>query len=260
MSDSPIGIFDSGIGGLTVVNEVTKAFPKEKIIYLGDTARVPYGTRGNNVINQYAIQLTRFLLQKNVKLLIVACNTMSAISLSHIKKISKVPVADVITPTVKEALKISRDRRIGVIGTSATITSRVYEKQIKKLDKNAKVFQKACPLFVPLVEEGFSDHLATEVIAKEYLEPLKKENIDTLILGCTHYPFLKKIIQKIMGERVLLVDSAQTTAQALRTSMKSVGKNKANPPLEIYFTDLKKRDHVETFLSTSSFVIKKAVL
>src|SRR5689334_598138 len=194
MISSPIGIFDSGIEGLTVVKEILKQLPNENIIYLGDTARVPYGTRGKEVIKKFSLELTNFLLKRKVKFLVVACNTISATCLDEIKKISPVPVLGVINGAADDAVKNTKTNVIGVIGTPATISSKVYEKTIKDKNPKIKVISKACPLFVPLAEDGKISDKSTKLIAQNYLKDFKKTKIDTLILGCTHYPVLKKII------------------------------------------------------------------
>ena len=216
MNNNPIGVFDSGIGGLTVVKEIINQLPNENIVYLGDTARVPYGTRGQEVIKKFALELTNFLLKKKVKILVVACNTISATCLDVIEYISTVPVLGVIQPAVDEVLKTTKSGIIGVIGTPATISTKVYEKKIKRKNPKVKVLMKACPLFVPIAEEGLTSDKATELIAKRYLLEFKGTNIDTLILGCTHYPLIKKVIQKVMGKKVNLIDSAKPTAKKLK--------------------------------------------
>lgn len=216
MNNQPIGIFDSGIGGLTVAHAIINELPDESTVYLGDTARVPYGTRDKDVITEFALQLTGRLLREKVKALIVACNTISATCLDEIKKASPVPVIDVIQPTVDEAVRKTKNLNIGVIGTHATIESQIYNEKIKELNPNIRIYTQACPLFVPLAEEGFQEHPSTKLIAEEYLAGLRTSGIDTLILGCTHYPLLKKIIQEVIGEQVTLIDSAQPTADALK--------------------------------------------
>lgn len=216
MNNNPIGVFDSGIGGLTVVKEILKELPNENLIYLGDTARVPYGTRGRQVVKRFALELANFLLKRKVKFLVVACNTISSICLDAIKDISPTPALGVIEEPAKKAAKETKTNVIGVIGTQATISSKSYEKAIKKLNPKAKVISVACPLFVPLAEEGLIDDKATLLIAEEYLKSLKDAKIDVLILGCTHYPILKKVIQKVVGEKVQLIDSAKPTAIKLK--------------------------------------------
>jgi len=218
-----IGIFDSGMGGLTVVKEVITNLPNEKIIYFGDTARVPYGPKSKETIIRFSIENILFLLKNNVKLIIVACNTASSAALADIEKNFKVPIMGVIKPGVKEAIRISKNKRIGIIGTKTTIKSMAYEHQIKKLGYNIKVFSQACPLFVPLVEEGWLKTKITRQIAENYLLPLKKKNIDTIVLGCTHYPLLKPVIQEVLGSKVKLIDSAKQVANEAKQILKSQG-------------------------------------
>lgn len=265
MNNNPIGVFDSGIGGLTVVKEILKELPNESLIYLGDTARVPYGTRGKEVIAKFALELTDFLLKKQIKFLVVACNTISATCLDEIEKVSPVPVLGVITGAAKEAIKFSKTNVIGVVGTPATISSKVYYKAIKKLNPKAVIFTQACPLFVPLAEEGLVDNKAVELIAKEYLKKFKDTKIDTLILGCTHYPILKKVIQRMVGKRVKLIDSAQPAALNLKIILEQenlVSDNK-KAKHEFFVTDAPQRVYnvAESFLGqTLSGRLKKITL
>lgn len=237
-AERPIGVFDSGIGGLTVLKELIKTLPNESFLYLGDTARVPYGTRDKQTITNFSLDLVNYLLGKKVKALVVACNTISATCLEEIKRISPVPVIGVIEPTVEYAVKNTKGKKIGVIGTRATIRSQSYEFRVKKLDSEIKVISQACPLFVPLVEEGLFDSPATRIIAEDYLKIFKETEVDTLILGCTHYPLLKDLIQEIMGD-VLLVDSAQPTAQILKETLnqKSLQSSNINSSVTVYLTD-----------------------
>lgn len=205
-----IGIFDSGIGGLTVVKEVFKQLPQYQIIYFGDTARTPYGNKSKELITHYAFEDTDFLLSKGANLIIVACNTVSAVASDELKKKYKnIPIFEVITPAVDKAIKVTQNKRIGVIGTRATINSRIYEDKIKAIKNGFHMTGKACPLFVPLVEEGWAERPETKMIAKKYLHSLKMQQIDTLILGCTHYPLLRELIQVKIGKRVNLVDPAE---------------------------------------------------
>src|SRR6266571_5391653 len=193
----PIGVFDSGIGGLTVVQALMKRLPHENIVYFGDTERVPYGPKSNQVVREYAAQDTDFLVGHNVKMIVVACNTVSSVALEVVQKHSKVPVVGVILPGAKAAVRATTKKRIGVIGTIGTIASNAYTNAIRQFDSLATVVGQPCPLFVPLAEEGWIDHKATELIAKEYLFPLKLQKIDTLVLGCTHYPILREVIQHV---------------------------------------------------------------
>jgi glutamate racemase len=208
----PIGIFDSGIGGLTVYKSIRSHFPEEDLVYFGDTARVPYGPKSPNTIIEYSLQNSRFLLQYQIKILIVACNTSSSVALPHLRKITQIPIIDVIQPGAEQAVLNTRNGRIGVIGTEGTIRSEAYTKAIKNLSRDAEVFPHACPLFVPLAEEGWYDNKVAHDIAYEYLNGMIKQNIDTLVLGCTHYPLLKHVIQSVIGSEVNLVDSAEAIA------------------------------------------------
>lgn len=218
----PIGIFDSGIGGLTVAREIYRVLPREDLVYLGDTARVPYGTKSPSTVVRFACEDTQFLLQQNVKAVVVACNTCSAWALPVLEKKFKVPVFGVILPGVQTALARTRNQRIGIIGTNATIRSKAYSRNILARSHDAKIFSRAAPLLVPLVEEGWVRHPVTELVLREYLEPLLREKIDTLILGCTHYPLLKGAIRKVAGGRVALVDSAESCAQYVREHLDSL--------------------------------------
>jgi len=211
----PIGIFDSGVGGLTVYKTIRAHFPEEDLIYFGDTARVPYGPKSPNTIIEYSLQNARFLLHNQVKILIVACNTSSSVALPALNKITDIPIIDVIEPGSEQAVLKTRNGRIGVIGTEGTIRSQAYTKAIKALNQDAHVFSKACPLFVPLAEEGWHENKVAQDIAFEYLNELIGKDIDTLVLGCTHYPLLKEVIQKVMGDKVTLVDSADAIASYL---------------------------------------------
>jgi len=209
----PIGIFDSGIGGLTVVHQIHKALPHEDLVYLGDTARVPYGTKSPATVVRFACEDTAFLLRQNVKAVVVACNTASAWALPTLEKRFQVPIFGVILPGVRAALEATRSRRIGVIATVATIRSKAYSTGLLARCDTAKVFSRACPLLVPLVEEDWLDHPVTRDVLREYLTPLRRHRIDTLILGCTHYPLLKPAIRGLLGRGVALVDSAQSCAR-----------------------------------------------
>ena len=211
----PIGIFDSGIGGLTVVRQIHRALPHEDLIYLGDTARVPYGTKSPGTVVRFACEDTQFLMQQNVKAVVVACNTVSAWALPTLEKKFPVPIFGVIIPGAQAALKRSRNRRIGIIGTTTTVRSQAYSRAILARDDSARVFARACPLLVPLVEEGWTNNKITQAILRAYLSPLLRRRIDTLVLGCTHYPLLKKGIRGVVGKEVALVDSAESCAQFL---------------------------------------------
>lgn len=211
--DNPIGVFDSGIGGLTVVRAFMERFPSENIVYFGDTARVPYGVKSVETISRYALQITTFLLQQKVKLLIVACNTMSAVAYQAIEDMSPVPVLDVVKAGALVAVAQTRNKHVGVIGTPATINSNAYAQAIKRHDPEIRVFSQPCPLFVPLVEEEWLDHQVTRLTAREYLKPIIARGIDTLVLGCTHYPLLKPVLKEVVGNDITLVDSALAIAE-----------------------------------------------
>jgi glutamate racemase len=220
MSDSrPIGVFDSGIGGLTVVKALRDLLPNENIFYLGDTARVPYGPKSPETVQRYAVELAGILTQKNAKALVVACNTVSSVALPLLIKKFSVPVIGVIEPGARAALQVTRNRHIGVIGTRATIRSGAYEKTLRAADNNVRVSSRACPLLVPLIEEGLLDDDVTDRMIMRYLEPLLADGIDTLVLGCTHYPLLTDAIAGMLKRQVMLVDSAQNCARAVEETL-----------------------------------------
>jgi glutamate racemase len=216
LSTKPIGVFDSGIGGLTVVRQIFYQLPGEKVIYFGDTGRFPYGIRSAEVIRKFSRQNANFLLEQGVKLIVVACNTASAQALEYIKRIYNIPIIGVIEPGAKAAASYTGNGRIGVIGTEGTIESSSYSKALHKVNPGLKVFGLACPLFVALAENGYIDRKASYLIAEDYLKYMRRKRIDTLVLGCTHYPPLKKVIAKIMGDGVMLVDSAEETARSVK--------------------------------------------
>ena len=215
-----IGIFDSGIGGLTVVKAITERIPGYDIIYSGDTARTPYGNKSPETVIEYAVQDTTFLLNNGAKIIVMACNTASSVAFDIIEKRFDAPVFEVITPAAELALESSRKMAIGVIGTRATVKSGIYEKKIKALNPGARIYSVACPLLVPLVEEGWIDRPETAMIVKKYLHPLKVRQIDTLILGCTHYPLLKHVIQRKIGKRINIIDSSTGVAGKVEKFLK----------------------------------------
>ncbi len=219
----PIGVFDSGIGGLTVLSELMNLMPGEDIIYLGDTARVPYGVRSPDTVRRYTAEGAAFLCSKGVKLLVVACNTMSAVGLEVAAAHCEVPVVGVIGPGARAAARATKAGRVGVIGTEATIFSQAYVEAIKKEDKQIKVFGNACPLFVPLCEEGWTEGTVPRLAAGKYLEAQKAEGIDVLVLGCTHYPLLKPVLAEVMGRGISIIDSASETAREVREVLKEKG-------------------------------------
>ncbi|MFA5143487.1 MAG: glutamate racemase [Candidatus Omnitrophota bacterium] len=224
MSDSrPIGIFDSGVGGLTVVGKIQEMLPGEDIVYFGDTARVPYGTKSKETVTKFSVENIEFLMTHDVKIVIVACNTASSLSLDFLKRCFRVPIIGVIEPGARSAISVTRNNRIGVIGTNATISSGAYEKAIKRISPRYAIFTQACPLFVPLVEEGWAASGVTKTVTEIYLKPLRARSVDTLILGCTHYPILKTILRKVMGKDVVLVDSAKEIAKEAKEILDVAG-------------------------------------
>lgn len=214
--NAPIGVFDSGVGGLTVAREIMRQIPQERVVYFGDTARVPYGSKSKDTIIKYARQIIRFLQTKEVKAIVVACNTASAYALEEIKQEIDIPIIGVVKPGAKVAADTTKNGNVGVIGTEATINSKIYSQFLQIHNPKVKVIGKACPLFVPLVEEGLLKDPVTDEIANRYLKELKQSEIDTLIMGCTHYPLLRSTVQKIMGDEVTLVNPAYETAVELK--------------------------------------------
>ena len=208
-----IGVFDSGVGGLTVYRAIRERLPNENIVYLGDTARIPYGTRSLSTVRRYALEDAAFLMTCDIKLLVVACNTASSIALDALRATLPIPVIGVIEPGAKQAARLTRTRRVGVIATEATVDSGAYTEGILRHRPGVSVIERGCPLFVPLAEEGWADHAATRMIAEEYLKPMREANVDTLVMGCTHYPILRDVIQSVVGDGVTLVDSGACAAE-----------------------------------------------
>lgn len=221
LQSAPIGVFDSGVGGLTVAREIMRQIPNEKIVYFGDTARVPYGSKSKDTVTKYSKQIVRFLRTQNVKAVVIACNTASAYALDEIEKEIDIPIIGVVRPGAKVAVEATRNGKIGVIATEGTIHSQIYSTYIKQINENMNVIGKACPLFVPLVEEGLLVDPVTDEIAMRYLSELIDRDIDTLILGCTHYPLIRSTVGKIMGENVTLVNPAYETARELKELLES---------------------------------------
>src|SRR5712691_9740689 len=213
--EKPIGVFDSGIGGLTVVRALRELLPNESIFYLGDTARVPYGGKSAATVERYSLEITAMLLEENCKMIVVACNTASALALTRLTEMTPVPVIGVIRPGAEAALAATCNGHIGVIGTRATIKSGAYERALRSLNAEVRVSACACPLFVPLIEEGWLESEITDRVVRQYLTPLVEEGVDTLVLGCTHYPLLRAAIGRFLGQSVALVDSAQNCATAV---------------------------------------------
>ena len=249
----PIGVFDSGIGGLTVVKRLASTLPNENIIYFGDTARVPYGSKSNSTVIEYSIQNTKFLLQKNIKALVVACNTASSIAIPDLKKMFDIPIIGMIEPGSRMALSKTHNKKIGVIGTRATISNLAYSKEIKKMNDKAVVFEKPCPLFVPLAEEGWIKHKATYEIAEEYLKELRENKIDALVLGCTHYPILSEVIQEVIGLKVALIDSGVASSELIKDELEKfnlLSDSEKTGSQEYYVSDIpaKFKEVAELFL------------
>jgi glutamate racemase len=238
-----IGIFDSGIGGLTVVREVLEKLPQYRIVYFGDTARTPYGTKSQRTIIDYAVEDTEFLLSKGAKVIIVACNSASSVAFETLKERFTVPLFEVIRPAVEKTLRLTQKQRVGVIGTRATIGSGIYERLLKEVNPGIQVFSQACPLLVPLVEEGWLKRPETKRIIRKYLSPLKMKQVDTLVLGCTHYPLLKPIIQAKMGKRVQVIDSSLEVALWVKDYLER------NPEITATLTPTDRQDGHRFFVS-----------
>ena len=217
-NSAPVGVFDSGIGGLTVAQEVIRQLPHESVIYFGDTARVPYGPKSPDTVRRYSREIAAFLGEQGVKSIVIACNTATAHALGVLREELEMPVIGVVEPGARAAVAATRGGHIGVIGTVGTIKSGAYERAIRAIEPDVMITARACPLFVPLVEEGWTEHDATRLIAREYLEPMLDAEIDTLVLGCTHYPLLKPLLRDVLGPDVRLIDSAEeTSAETART-------------------------------------------
>lgn len=219
---APIGVFDSGVGGLTVVREIIRQLPDENIVYFGDTARVPYGSKSKNTIIRFSEQIIRFLKTKQVKAIVIACNTASALALDAVRDEFDVPILGVVIPGARAAVDATTNGKVGVVGTEATVQSGMYTKVIQEMNPEIEVIEKACPLFVPLVEEGFKEHHVTQEVIDYYLDSMKKTDIDAMILGCTHYPLLRSKIRAYMGEKIQIVNPAYETAMDLRKLLKEM--------------------------------------
>lgn len=259
--NAPIGVFDSGVGGLTVVREIMRQIPNEKIIYFGDTARLPYGSKSRETVTRFSKQIVRFLNTFQVKTIVVACNTASAYALDELEQENDIPMIGVVKPGAKVASEVTRNGRIGVIATEATIGSRLYNQYITELNKNVTIYGKACPLFVPLVEEGLWVDPVTDEIARRYLTELIDLDIDTLILGCTHYPLIRSTVGKIVGENVTLVNPAYETARELKEMLAQKGLLGDHAPAlgenqyQFYVSDI--ADKFKTFANS---IIKYGIL
>lgn len=230
LHNAPIGVFDSGVGGLTVAREIMRQLPNERIVYFGDTARVPYGSKSPETITRYSRQIVRFLQTQQVKAIVIACNSASACALEALEEETNLPIIDVVRPGARTALETTQNGKIGVIATEATISSGIYKRYIEESDRGVSTISKACPLFVPLVEEGLWEDPVTDEIAGRYLAELIDSGIDTLILGCTHYPLIRSTVGRIMGEKVSLVNPAYETARALKQLLEKKGLESEKKP------------------------------
>ena len=260
-NSAPIGIFDSGVGGLTVAREIMRQIPNERLVYFGDTARVPYGNKSKETVTKYSRQIIRFLKTQNVKAIVVACNTASAYALDEIEKELDIPIIGVVKPGAKVAAETTRNKKVGVIATAGTIQSRIYTEYIQGIQSDIQVIGKACPLFVPLVEEGLLEDPVTDEIATRYLNELKDIDIDTLILGCTHYPLIRSTVGRIMGERVTLVNPAYETARELRSLLER--ENLLNPSTQRLGTNQYQffvSDGADKFKTFANSILKYGIL
>jgi len=244
MNSKAIGVFDSGIGGLTVYKAIKELMPGERVIYLGDTAHLPYGTKSPDTIIRFSEENSRFLTERGVKIIVIACNSSSSYAVAHLQNLLDIPVLGVIDPGSEAAVEQGQ-KKIGVIGTTATISSGAYERSILNREPDADIISKACPLFVSLVEEGWIDHKVTDMVIEEYLLPLKENGIKTLVLGCTHYPVLKDAISRVLGNGITLIDSAEVMAVRVQSILKKLGwlydRNAGNGDDEFYVTDFPER-------------------
>ncbi len=257
----PIGVFDSGIGGMTVVREIMRQLPNERIIYFGDTARVPYGSKSKETVTRYSKQIVRFLRSQHVKAIVVACNTASACALEELERDTDIPFVDVVRPGAKVAAQTTQNGRVGVIATRATIGSDIYTTYIRRINPDIQVIGKACPLFVPLVEEGLWQDPVTDEIATRYLSELIDIDIDTLILGCTHYPLIRATVGRIMGEHVTLVNPAYETARKLKKVLEA--RSLSNPEPAALGTSQHQffvSDGADQFIHFANSIIKYGIL
>ncbi|MBO5088686.1 MAG: glutamate racemase [Lachnospiraceae bacterium] len=251
--NNPIGVFDSGVGGLTVAREIMRQLPGEDMVYFGDTARVPYGSKSKQTVLKYSKQIVRFLKTKNVKAIVVACNTASALALDEIATELDIPIIGVVKPGAKMAVENTKSGNVGIIGTESTIKSGIYNDYIRELNPDITVVSKACPLFVPLVEEGLLEDRVTDDIVGRYLQVMKEYKVDSLVLGCTHYPLIRNTIERFMGKRVTLVNPAFETAKCLRELLTEQGllnDRKKKPEYEYYVSD-----GVDKFISFADSVL-----
>ncbi|MGE5372324.1 MAG: glutamate racemase [Solirubrobacterales bacterium] len=257
MDNRPIGVFDSGLGGLTVFKALSELVPSESVVYFGDCGRVPYGTKSRETVIKYTFQNIRFLLNQDIKMIVIACNTASANSLELVKNSLDIPIVEVVQPGADKVLRETRNKRVGIIGTAATVASGAYEKAINRADPSVTVFSKACRLFVELVEEGWWDNEIALKVAQEYLMPLKSEEIDTLVLGCTHYPLLQSTIEKVMGDGVKLVNSASEVAKAVKETIEreDIARDSKVAPVYRFYTS----DSVEKFEALGGRILNRPI-
>lgn len=255
MEKARVGVFDSGFGGLTVMRAICDLLPSEDIIYFGDTARLPYGNKTKTTIVRYSVENARFLISQNIDVLVIACHTASCLAKEELQKILPIPVIDVISPSVKLAISQTKTKKIAVLGTYGTISSEVYQNELRKLCPEITIFPVACPLFVPLVEEGFTHHKVTEIIAKEYLADLVHKEVDVTILACTHYPLLGEVIQKILGEKMILIDPAIPTAEKTRLVLEKRSSLSALSPAYQFFVS----DNPQKFRQIGSKFLGKTI-
>lgn len=261
LHNAPIGVFDSGVGGLTVAREIMRQLPNERIVYFGDTARVPYGSKSPETLTRYSRQIVRFLQTQQVKAIVIACNSASACALEVLEEETALPIIDVVRPGAKTALETTRNGKIGVIATEATISSGIYKRYIEESDRSVSVISKACPLFVPLVEEGLWEDPVTDEIARRYLSELIDSGIDTLILGCTHYPLIRSTVGRIMGEKVCLVNPAYETARALKRLLEEKGlENEKRPELGTELYRFFVSDAAEKFQRFANSILSYGIL
>lgn len=259
--EAPIGVFDSGVGGLTVAREIMRQIPNERIIYFGDTARVPYGSKSKETVTRFSEQIVRFLRTFQVKTIVVACNTASAYALDELEKEIDIPIIGVVKPGAKAAMEATNNARIGVIATEATIGSGMYDRYIKGLNEKITIYGKACPLFVPLIEEGLWEDPVTDEIARRYLTELIDIDIDTLILGCTHYPLIRSTLGRIAGGKVTLVNPAYETAKELKEMLGQMNLlNEEEPGLGSNRYQFYVSDKAEKFVRFANSIIKYGIL
>ena len=257
---APIGVFDSGVGGLTVVREIMRNLPDERIVYFGDTARVPYGSKSKNTVIRYSRQIVHFLETQQVKAIVIACNTASALALDTIEKEIDLPIIGVVKPGAHMAVETTQNKRVGVIATESTIQSGLYQQLITEADPAITVYGKPCPLFVPLVEEGWTKDPITEEVARRYLAEILDKDIDTLIMGCTHYPLLRSLLRKVVGEKVTLVNPAYETSQALRRLLRELDlENPGNDELGRQKYQFFASDGVERFNAFAHSVLPEQI-